>query len=109
MDIDRSVPSKLFGDDVRISQVIMNLLTNAVKYTESGSVTLSVRKTDQRKGNVDLRVEVTDTGIGIKDEDLDKLFKSFERIEERRNLYRLYKICHSMQDQSLLLLSILTY
>ena len=85
VDIDRSVPSKLFGDDVRISQIIMNLLTNAVKYTESGSVTLSVRKTDQRKGNVDLRIEVTDTGIGIKDEDLDKLFKSFERIEERRN------------------------
>ena len=85
VDIDRSVPSKLFGDDVRISQVIMNLLTNAVKYTESGSVTLSVRKTDQRKGNVDLRIEVTDTGIGIKDEDLNKLFKSFERIEERRN------------------------
>ncbi|MBR4947338.1 MAG: response regulator [Clostridiales bacterium] len=85
VDIDRSVPSKLFGDDVRISQVIMNLLTNAVKYTESGSVTLSIRKLDQRKGNVDLRIEVTDTGIGIKDEDLDKLFKSFERIEERRN------------------------
>ena len=85
VDIDRSVPSKLFGDDVRISQVIMNLLTNAVKYTENGSVTLSIRKLDQRKGNVDLRIEVTDTGIGIKDEDLDKLFKSFERIEERRN------------------------
>ena len=85
VDIDASVPSKLYGDDVRISQVIMNLLTNAVKYTESGSVTLRVRRIGQKEGNVNLRFEVVDTGIGIKDEDMDKLFKSFERIEERRN------------------------
>ncbi|MBR6986581.1 MAG: response regulator [Clostridiales bacterium] len=85
VDIDESVPSRLYGDDVRISQVIMNLLTNSVKYTETGSVTLSVKRKDQRNGNVDLRFEVIDTGIGIKEEDLDKLFNSFERIEERRN------------------------
>ncbi len=85
IDIDENIPSKLYGDDVRISQIIMNLLTNAVKYTESGSVTFKVRKIGAVDGNVKLHFEVVDTGIGIKDEDLDKLFISFERIEEKRN------------------------
>ena len=85
LDIDESIPSKVFGDDVRISQVIMNLLTNAVKYTESGSVTLSVKSNGIKDDNVSLRFDVIDTGIGIKEEDLDKLFQSFERIEEKRN------------------------
>lgn len=85
LDIDDSIPSRLFGDDVRISQVIMNLLTNAVKYTESGSVTLRVQNKGIKDGDVKLRFDVIDTGIGIKEEDLDKLFQSFERIEEKRN------------------------
>ncbi|MBR3081700.1 MAG: response regulator [Clostridiales bacterium] len=85
VDVDESVPSRLFGDDVRISQVIMNLLTNAVKYTESGTVTLRVKNNGTSDGNVKLRFDVVDTGIGIKDEDLHKLFESFERIEEKRN------------------------
>ena len=85
VDVDGSVPSRLFGDDVRISQVTMNLLTNAVKYTESGTVTLRVRNNGISDGNVRLRFDVIDTGIGIKDEDLHKLFESFERIEEKRN------------------------
>ena len=85
VDIDESVPSKLYGDDVRISQVIMNLLTNAVKYTETGSVTLMVRNIGINEDNVKLSFDVIDTGIGIKEEDLGKLFESFERIEEKRN------------------------
>jgi CheY-like chemotaxis protein/HPt (histidine-containing phosphotransfer) domain-containing protein len=85
VDVDESVPSRLFGDDVRISQVIMNLLTNAVKYTEQGSVTLRVRNKGINDGNALLRFDVIDTGIGIKEEDLDKLFQTFERIEEKRN------------------------
>ena len=85
VDIDESVPSKLYGDDVRISQVIMNLLTNAVKYTETGSVTLMVRNIGINEENVKLSFDVIDTGIGIKEEDLSKLFESFERIEEKRN------------------------
>ncbi len=84
-EIDESVPSKLYGDDVRISQIVMNLLTNAVKYTESGSVTLRMKNNGITDGNVKLRIEVSDTGIGIKDEDLGKLFESFKRIEEKRN------------------------
>ncbi len=84
VDIDESVPSRLYGDDVRISQIIMNLLTNAVKYTEKGSVTFSVKNAGVKDGNVKLRFDVIDTGIGIKEEDIDKLFESFERIEEKR-------------------------
>jgi len=84
-EIDESVPSKLYGDDVRISQIVMNLLTNAVKYTERGSVTLRMKNNGITDGSVKLRVEVSDTGIGIKDEDLSKLFESFKRIEEKRN------------------------
>ncbi len=81
LDIDESIPSRLFGDDVRISQVIMNLLTNAVKYTESGSVTLRVRNKGIKDDNVILRFDVIDTVIGIKEDDLDKLFQSVKRKE----------------------------
>lgn len=85
IDVDQSVPSRLYGDDVRIGQVITNLLTNAVKYTETGSVTLRVRNNGTDGENVKLRFDVIDTGIGIKEEDLGKLFESFKRIEETRN------------------------
>ena len=85
LHVDESLPSVLLGDDVRVTQVITNLLTNAVKYTEKGSVTLTV-KNDGRDGeDVFLYVEVRDTGIGIKEEDREKLFESFERLEETRN------------------------
>ena len=85
VDVDERMPSRLFGDDVRISQVIMNLLTNAVKYTQKGSVTFRAAVKEISDGDAMLRFDVIDTGIGIKKEDFDKLSKSFERIEERRN------------------------
>ena len=85
VDIDETVPSKLYGDDVRISQVLMNLLTNGVKYTEKGSVTVRVQNQGVTGDDVNIRFDVIDTGIGIKEEDMDKLTKSFERIEEKRN------------------------
>ena len=82
--VDETLPSKLLGDDVRIRQVLVNLLNNAVKYTQSGKVTLSVTgRVEGRK--VILDCSVSDTGIGIKEEDIEKLFKEFERIEEKRN------------------------
>ncbi len=82
--IDPSIPSEYYGDDIRIRQVIMNLLTNAIKYTETGTVTLTV--TGKTEGeNAILHCAVKDTGIGIKEEDLEKLFKKYERIEEQRN------------------------
>lgn len=85
VDVDEKLPSVLFGDDVRITQVIMNLLTNAVKYTEEGSVALSIKEGGRDADSVYLDVQVKDTGIGIKEEDMGKLFESFERLEENRN------------------------
>ena len=82
---DPSLPVRLTGDDVRIKQVISNLLTNAVKYTEKGSVTLTVRAEERTDEDLQLYVEVADTGIGIKEEDIDALFESFKRLDERRN------------------------
>ena len=84
LSLDEQLPSKLYGDDVRLRQILINLLNNAVKYTETGSVTLSVSGEIQ-DSNVNLYFEVKDTGIGIKEEDLSKLFTEFERIEEKRN------------------------
>lgn len=85
VDVDENLPSVLFGDDVRITQVIMNLLTNAVKYTEEGKVTLSIKEGGRDADFVYLDVQVKDTGIGIKQEDMGKLFESFERLEEKKN------------------------
>lgn len=84
VEIDEKLPAKLFGDDVRVRQVLVNLLNNAVKYTHSGSVTLRIDGT-QNDGKVLLNCSVEDTGIGIKEEDISKLFMEFERIEEKRN------------------------
>ncbi len=85
LDLDRSTPAKLNGDEVRIKQIITNILTNAVKYTEKGSVTFSVGYERAEEGHILLRVSVSDTGIGIKPEDMEKLFTKFDRIEEKRN------------------------
>ena len=83
--VDRKLPCELFGDDVRFSQVVMNLLTNAVKYTEKGSVTMTIMEKERALGNILIEVIVADTGIGIHKEDMDKLFESFTRIDEKRN------------------------
>ena len=80
-----NIPSILFGDEIRIKQVITNILTNAVKYTEKGSVTLNVDYKDKGTDGIILEISVKDTGIGIKEEDISKLFSAFERIEEKRN------------------------
>lgn len=85
VEIDPGVPSRLFGDDVRLRQVLTNILTNAVKYTLEGSVWLRLRSWETKPGMVNLWFEVEDTGIGIREEDLPKLSAEFERIEEDRN------------------------
>ncbi|MCR5283877.1 MAG: response regulator [Lachnospiraceae bacterium] len=85
MDADEMLPCTLFGDDVRVSQVIMNLLTNAVKYTEKGSVRLTFAVTRREAQNVWIEVSVEDTGIGIREEDKKRMFESFERLDEIRN------------------------
>lgn len=85
VEIDKKLPVTMFGDDVRIRQIVTNLLTNAVKYTESGSVKLRMKRLSVDDGEVLLRVEVEDTGIGIREEDRERLFESFQRLEEKRN------------------------
>ena len=87
LDFDSETPRYLNGDEVRIKQIITNILTNAVKYTEKGSVTFHIgfKKIENEPDKVLLQVSVRDTGIGIKEEDKKKLFSKFERIEEKRN------------------------
>lgn len=82
--VEKSLPTILFGDEIRIRQVITNLMTNAIKYTDEGSVTLDISgiKNDD---NLDLLIKVIDTGKGIKDEDKEKLFNSFTRVDEKEN------------------------
>ena len=84
-EIDKDLPSVLWGDMVRIKQVMVNLATNAIKYTDEGSVTIQV-SCERREGNCAvLRYAVVDTGQGIKEEDLSKLFKSFSQINQEQN------------------------
>lgn len=84
VEIDHEIPAGLYGDDMRIRQVLINILTNAVKYTEKGTVWLRIRSRVDGETAV-LYFEVEDTGIGIRKEDLPKLTAEFERIEEDRN------------------------
>ena len=85
INADKNLPSELFGDEIRIKQIATNILTNAVKYTEKGSVTLTVTFKEISDNTIKLCFSVKDTGIGIKPEDIKKLFSAFERIEEKRN------------------------
>ncbi|WP_051538109.1 response regulator [Butyrivibrio proteoclasticus] len=108
LSLDPMIPHLLYGDEIRLKQVVTNILTNAVKYTHKGGVVLSVRwkacsleemaELDDNvarnlEGNerfadnevITLEISVEDTGIGIKPEDMDKLFSSFERVDEKRN------------------------
>ena len=85
LEYNEKLPSILLGDGVRIRQIITNLLTNAVKYTDIGTITFEVdyiKKEDQR---IDLVIRVTDTGRGISQEDIGNIFESFSRADERRN------------------------
>lgn len=84
-DIEEILPSKLYGDDVRLKQIIMNLLTNAVKYTDRGSVTLKIHYRNVDEQHVRLLVAVSDTGKGIKPEDMEALFSPYARVEESKN------------------------
>lgn len=86
ISFDHNIPKDLFGDDIRLRQVMVNLLTNAVKYTEEGCVDFNVSyDNSDDDDSILLKVSVKDTGIGIKKEDLDRLFTEFERLEENRN------------------------
>lgn len=84
--VDKELPEELCGDDVKIKQIMLNLLNNAVKYTVKGSVKLKVSgKVGEQKDTVSLRIAVCDTGIGIKKEDMDALFEGFRRLDLEKN------------------------
>ncbi len=87
VDIDPSTPSVLFGDEMRIKQMLVNLLNNAVKYTERGSVSLHMECEEVTEGSVLLKVTVADTGIGIRKEALPYLFDAFLRMDEEKNRF----------------------
>lgn len=84
VDADPDVPLTLRGDDIRIKQVLVNFANNAVKFTESGFVKISM-SCERYSGGVYLVIAIEDTGIGIKPEDLDKLFSSFQQVDSKRN------------------------
>lgn len=85
LSIDPSMPSMLFGDEVRIKQILVNLLNNAVKYTKEGSITLTVSCQPLSANRVMVSYEISDTGVGIKKESIPYLFKAFQRMDEKEN------------------------
>ena len=87
LQVDSSIPSMLCGDEVRIKQILINLLNNAVKYTSEGSVTLSVRCERQAINRVRVWYSVEDTGQGVKKENIPYIFNAFRRVDEERNRY----------------------
>ncbi len=85
LQVDSSIPSMLCGDEVRIKQILINLLNNAVKYTEEGSVTLAVRCERLTLNRVRVWYSVEDTGQGVKKEDIPYIFNAFRRVDEEKN------------------------
>jgi CheY-like chemotaxis protein/HPt (histidine-containing phosphotransfer) domain-containing protein len=85
VNVDASIPGQLWGDELRIRQILLNLLSNAVKYTPSGHVGFTVDGVPDKSGRILLRFAVSDTGIGIKEEDMKKLFIDFSQINIYKN------------------------
>ena len=85
LNIEENVPSRLFGDEVRISQILINLLANAIKYTDQGKVSLLVGREADVNGQAAIRFTVKDTGIGIKQEDMEELFAEYGRLDLLKN------------------------
>jgi CheY-like chemotaxis protein len=84
-DIKNELPKSLHGDKIRLRQIVLNLLGNAVKYTQEGGVSMEIRSLDNSENAVMLEIHIKDSGIGIKEEDLKTIFDSFERVDETKN------------------------
>ena len=87
VEISPDIPAELYGDEVRIKQILINLLNNAIKYTKEGSVTLSIQNNGITDGVADITYSVTDTGMGIRKESIPYLFTAFKRVDEEQNRY----------------------
>ncbi len=81
LDIAKDIPHKLSGDEIHIRQIISNLLSNAVKYTERGTVTLHLGWTKRGEDEIEMDLAVKDTGVGIREKDIDRLFGVFQRMD----------------------------
>ncbi len=86
-NFDPEIPRVLIGDDVRLRQILLNLLSNAVKYTNKGIIAFGVRVIYKDMENVRIHFWVKDTGIGIRPDDMDKIFTTFERLDEQKNAH----------------------
>jgi len=84
LDIEEDMPERLYGDDLRVKQILINLLTNAIKYTRHGSIDLKIRCVREDK-TVWMDIAVNDTGIGIRENDLKKLFNDYIQVDTRTN------------------------
>ncbi len=82
--VDESLPVKYHGDSLRVRQIITNIMSNAVKYTKEGGISVEVTGTVDGDSEI-LHVRIADTGVGIREKDLKKLFEAFERIDEKAN------------------------
>lgn len=84
-DIDEKIPDMLYGDGLRIRQILINLLNNSVKFTDSGEIRLTIKQLSADSKNMSLKFQVNDTGQGIKEDDLSKLFKAFSQVDQKKN------------------------
>ena len=87
-DVDSELPAKLYGDELRIRQVVINIVNNAIKFTEKGYVKLTIQVKNIENDCIELFFSVKDTGQGIAEEDLGKIFSSFQQVDTKRNRYK---------------------
>ena len=87
-EITPELPEKLVGDSMKIRQVIINIVNNAIKYTDSGYVRVKLEVNSIEGDDIELLVSVKDTGQGIKSEDMTRIFNSFSRIDTKKNRYK---------------------
>lgn len=85
LSIAPDIPQFLHGDNLRIGQVLSNIISNAVKFTREGSISISVDQDRIDENNINLKIWVTDTGIGIRPEDYERIFESFSQVNSRRD------------------------
>lgn len=85
LDISPDIPHRLFGDNIRIKQILLNIANNAIKFTSKGKVVIHMSHEVVSENVIQLHVSVEDTGIGIKKQDLEKIFRSFEQVDSKRN------------------------
>ncbi len=88
IDIDKKIPKILLGDELRLSQIMMNLISNALKFTENGLVKIDAKLISINDENCVIEISVADTGIGIKEENQEKIFDNFVQIERKKGDYQ---------------------